>query len=506
MGMAASQVRLLQLTTRKNDIGWQLENLSMQKTSLSRDMQRVTKNYQNALSTKKLKMSNNSGVTYMDLSYSNLMRPGNANQNKPYLITNNDGKVVIDSQYLKYAEMISADGKAGGDWTTNRTKILASLIDGLSAETIDNANATSAALDTANKKVNTLKESVDKAKNKAMQKSSTDEFVQLFGNTSLGRLGSDAGLGNSIYKWYNNNDASGNTKMCWSLSQDSETSKKMIKEFLDGIKANMGNYLDDTNLSKFSEALDTVYKSYGNFVDDAKQSNAGNVGNKVQVSLDTSGDAAGYYVLNPNLIIESILSAYRSAGGETQDSNNSLTYYTTYNRKSDAYNDYIKLQGELNTAISEQKAAVNTDNQALKAEQESKIKFYDQIFSAIAEKGWVQNDSVEDNDYLNQMLQNNMYYITTMSEDTDEKGKQYYIYDESIASNVDNIFSVNDSDYQNEALTEYEYEKSIISEKESRIDTRMKNLETEQSAINTMIKGIETVKNDNTERTMNIFA
>ena len=83
MGMAASQVRLLQLTTRKNDIGWQLENLSMQKTSLSRDMQRVTKNYQNALSTKKLKMSNNSGVTYMDLSYSNMMRPGKANQNKP---------------------------------------------------------------------------------------------------------------------------------------------------------------------------------------------------------------------------------------------------------------------------------------------------------------------------------------------------------------------------------------------------------------------------------------
>ena len=29
------------------------------------------------------------------------------------------------------------------------------------------------------------------------------------------------------------------------------------------------------------------------------------------------------------------------------------------------------------------------------------------------------DDSVEDNDYLNQMLQNNMYYITTMSEDSD---------------------------------------------------------------------------------------
>ena len=52
MGMAASQVRLLQLTDRKNTIGRELEHLSLQKTSLSRDMQRVTKNYQNALSAK----------------------------------------------------------------------------------------------------------------------------------------------------------------------------------------------------------------------------------------------------------------------------------------------------------------------------------------------------------------------------------------------------------------------------------------------------------------------
>ena len=114
MGMAASQVRLLQLTARKNDIGYQLQNLSLQKTSLSRDMQRVTKEYQNALSTKTLKWSNNSGVTYVDLSYANLMRPGSVNGNVPYLITNASGNVVVDSQYQKYAEMISADGSAGG--------------------------------------------------------------------------------------------------------------------------------------------------------------------------------------------------------------------------------------------------------------------------------------------------------------------------------------------------------------------------------------------------------
>ena len=57
MGMAASQVRLLQLTGRKNDIGRQLQHLSLEKTSLTRAMRNVTKDYQEALSSKILKWS-----------------------------------------------------------------------------------------------------------------------------------------------------------------------------------------------------------------------------------------------------------------------------------------------------------------------------------------------------------------------------------------------------------------------------------------------------------------
>mgnify|MGYP000272006863 FL=1 len=158
------------------------------------------------------------------------------------------------------------------------------------------------------------------------------------------------------------------------------------------------------------------------------------------------------------------------------------------------------------THVEEYNAAVDSDNQALTSEEESNINFYEKLFTAIAEKGWVANSQIEDNDYLNNMLQNNQYYITTMEEQTDSDGKSYFEYSQDIASNFENVFSVNDTDAQNEALINYEYEKSVINEKETRIDTRMQNLETEQSAINEMIKGIETVRNDNTERTFGIFA
>ena len=108
------------------------------------------------------------------------------------------------------------------------------------------------------------------------------------------------------------------------------------------------------------------------------------------------------------------------------------------------------------------------------------------------------------------MLQNNLYTITSVSREEEcdcEKGIHKFInsYDTDIATNCSNIFQVNDSDIREQALAEYEYKKNLINSKETRIDTRMKDLETEQSAINQMIQGIESVRNDNVERTFSIF-
>jgi ribonuclease Y len=55
-----------------------------------------------------------------------------------------------------------------------------------------------------------------------------------------------------------------------------------------------------------------------------------------------------------------------------------------------------------------------------------------------------------------------------------------------------------------EAQVEYENEKAIINEKETRIDLRMDTLKTELEAINTMLKSMENIKKDNIDRTMNI--
>ena len=98
MGMAASQVRFLSLQNRKNTIGLNLMTLSNRKLALSRDMNRVANEYNDAMNMKKLQWSNNNGVTYSDLSYDTLMKPNDTNANLPYIITDENGRVVVDDQ------------------------------------------------------------------------------------------------------------------------------------------------------------------------------------------------------------------------------------------------------------------------------------------------------------------------------------------------------------------------------------------------------------------------
>ena len=97
MGMSASQVRFLSLQHRKHNIGRELTTLSNRKMGLSRDMNRVSKNYTEALNRTKLQWSNNCGNTYSDLSYDLLMRPNDVNCETPYIITDSQGRVVVDN-------------------------------------------------------------------------------------------------------------------------------------------------------------------------------------------------------------------------------------------------------------------------------------------------------------------------------------------------------------------------------------------------------------------------
>ena len=448
MGLAASQARFCSLTARKHNISRQLQHLSLEKMALTRDMRNVTQNYQKALSTKTMKWSNNSGVSYTDISYSTLMRPNSYNSTSPVLITNSAGKVVVDDKYKKYAEIISKDGSSGGDYASHRTEILCALI-GITPEQLK-ADADTAA--DVNAKYQALVDA-DEAKSGYGQNYDAAKFIKDFMSPS--KLG-----------------LSGTTVTPDNVDSVVSTVKNSIAG---------KNYFSSDIYEKFNKTCDDIAEQVKSPNSIYKEKDADSV--KISIDDFLSSIVSGALGSTFTVMVD-------KKGNGTQSE-----YEAALKAYDDAYASY--------------KSSASAHEEVFTASEESQIRYYDQLFQAIVDNGWSYDGAVADSEYLNQKFQNNDYYITTIVDNSeynpDGTLSGDYDYDTSAATSFDNIFMVNDSDAANEALVDYEYQKSIISEKESRIDTRMKNLETEQSAISKMLESIDQVKNDNIERTFGIW-
>lgn len=494
MGMGSSAYREFFFINRKNSIGLELTRLSNEKVSLSREMQKVSRNYQDSLNTKTLKWSNNAGVSYIDLSYSNLMTPSAMNQQNPYVLTDSSGAVVIASNYQKYAEMISPNGAPGGDWESNRTKILSELT-GIDASKIDTYATYKANLDSAQAELDGLYDykatTIDPMMTKFTGKRGTAGLLEKLGSTTGG--GTFASKGN----WkdaYNSGDSI-KVSSASELSGIGTQLKKLAAFFPDIEKEDFEKGVDDALKGAMTSMANGTELPTGGMVTGSKDKGFEvNVVSLVNMVLSSAGAVKAE---------DNAYSGSSKVNYEWYDT--SSEYYTAWKKEHDAWHEKEEAGHAKYNAAETALAGIFT------AAEEREIAFYDAIFTAIADKGWTYNDKVTDTTYLNEMLQNGAYSITTMTrslytdgKNTDGSARFSYEYSTDIAVNNKNVYTVNDSDVQNEALVEYEHQKSIINAKETRIDTRMKDLETEQSAIQQMLEGLKQVKNDNIERHLNV--
>ena len=130
MGLAASQARLLTITSRKADCEFQSMTLSHQKLSLSRDMEAVSTAYQNALSLTKLVYDyQGQNSAELDLSYGLLMTPSIYNDYYPKLVTDNKDRVILSGAYATAARAagIPAEGLLGTPSSDVRNKFIQAL-------------------------------------------------------------------------------------------------------------------------------------------------------------------------------------------------------------------------------------------------------------------------------------------------------------------------------------------------------------------------------------------
>lgn len=110
--------------------------------------------------------------------------------------------------------------------------------------------------------------------------------------------------------------------------------------------------------------------------------------------------------------------------------------------------------------------------------------FYDALFNMICKSGWTENENVKDNQYLQQMLQNGMQFISRVNDDG-------YYYQGNYATDS-YIKEVADESLIAVAEAKYTTEKAKLNVKEETIDLKMKNLDTEISSLTTEY---DTVKN-----------
>ena len=130
MGLAASQARLLSITSRKSSAQFESMRLSHQKLALSRSLTDVSNDYQNALNKTKLYYDfYGNGSTDNILSYDLLMRPSAINEYSPVLITNQQNRVVLSSNLAAAARAagIPQEGLDGYIDTHTRNKFIGTL-------------------------------------------------------------------------------------------------------------------------------------------------------------------------------------------------------------------------------------------------------------------------------------------------------------------------------------------------------------------------------------------
>ena len=273
MGMSASQSRLLQLTGRKNNIGLELTTLSNEKMSLTRDMQKVSREYQQALNTKVLKWSNNNGVSYVDLSYDNLMKPSLMNQNKAYLLSDSDGKIVLDNSYKKYAEMLSPNGHSTNEWSGQKRLDILSSITGISADRISAYENYSQAAYNAKKELDELGlPPVNPAERNTpvqalMSKLDNDNFKADFDN-------------------HNNWACAYNDMDCGTITVNGIGE---FKTLLKNLCNKLGNYLPNENEEGklIDKAYDIVLNEYDGYFEDGVKIDSPDIGEKDGLTLQT---------------------------------------------------------------------------------------------------------------------------------------------------------------------------------------------------------------------------
>lgn len=584
MGLSAAQARLLTITARKSDCEFQSMTLSHQKIALSRNMERLSNEYQNSLNQTKLVYDYyGTNQSSLALDYGLLMTPSIYNDYYPKLVTDAKNRVVLNASYAAAARAagIPAEGLCGTPDSSVRNAFIEALAGqniitptkaatiqatsygnqiGLGSTVSVNASTTDVNFEElmslimaktsdsasygftmginyseAYRKATGIDSNGDgkggQTDTPAFPSGTTSEhFVIYKPDPTTGKYvenkdisGADSSQSVNLYDLlYGDNQyvIGVSTPQGQSvpvqdaayfqlhLIGESENDPSFLNWMTDQFKSVLGgtNFNDQALQYAYNAIYDMIYpdssiqdayvkdfqgakrkdrtkrgqkykdqlKMIGTIVNtnkhhggqwDSVKSNANNYLGFTYHAKSDGNDRHDHADIAINL--NNIAKVFLTAFVEYQQGVENSTYDYTIGKLTDKslYNpDRDDFQF---TIVSD--AEVDSDDEALD------VYFYDALFNMICTSGWTENDQINDAEYMQEMLKSGMVYISSIRDDG-------HYYQGNYATDS-YIREVTDDEAVARAQAKYNTEKAKIENKEDTIDLKMKNLDTEISAL-----------------------
>lgn len=534
MGLAAGQARLLTITGRKSDCEYASMKLSHQKIALARELSDLSNEYQNSLNQTKLVYDYyGTGDTTTPLSYGLLMTPSTLNDYLPTTITDALGRVTLNSKYASAARAAGIPQEGLG--TLPSEGMRNAFIEGLYTSGLLTKNTAekilslpynqqagfgggaTVAVTTTSGNINDL---VD-----YLKENCTNQF----------HFSNPIPEGDDRKSWIENpddirNDTSQdtydiniydlltNTKEISLSFQGGNGSKNvdeeakmianyLIESFVPWLEETLGSVLniDAGTQAAFDYANEEITKLILNTGTDGSQTppiyNISNhkgtawrtykFRNEVQANNQnymgfSSVTQHGAHVavkkrhsqgsINLNNLAQAYLTLFAKAmsGVSQKDADGSPKYQVSAGKLED---------NKLVTNDTLYEFTIKTGSE-VSSDDLGQATFYDALFNQICANGWTENNKIEDNEYLKEMLQSGMLYISKMKDDG-------YYYQGNYSTDA-YIKEISDDTAIAQAEAKYQTEKAKLNAKEETLDLKMKNLDTEISSLTTEY---DTVKN-----------
>ena len=578
MGLAASQARLLTITSRKSRAQFESMRMSHQKLALSRSLTEISNEYQNSLDQTKL-YYDFYGVNSTDtpLTYNLLMSPSSLNDYTPTILTNNQGQVILSTPYAEAARAagIPQEGlgctpssimrdafimglAAQGVITQGTAEAICGITynqgAGLGSDNLVNTVQTECTYDEllnmleSECQLNNLTFSgIARPDNKGGDEN-PDKLVMSNGDKQVLYGGTSLWANGDVTPGYSGGDMTTATESVdevsfadllngnYYLSAEFSTSDKWVNwngnidaimnaiaQITDAFSATLSGMIvgaGDAAAYADSQMQDLAYtpqsenyscgKTYQCYDSHGNKCDTKDLGRRENSQPDYY--YSSMYATDNFLGIA--ISRYGRAGNLKKNRAEAVasinisdflrawfTYFMQYlyglgTAKANSLNiewgqDKDKSTFANADNIGDYKFVVEettvSDSDALIAN------FYDTLFNQICINGWSENNQVAtDSNYLKEMLQSGMMYVTSMADD-------YYYYQNNYSTN-NFIKEVSDDAAIAAAESKYTTQKARINAKEQELDLKMKNLDTEISSLETEYEAVKKVIEDNVSK------